>query len=334
MSLKEQLLNKVNNKTKPLGSLGILEEIAIQIGEIQNTLTPELKNPVMLVFAGDHGLTDEKISPFPKEVSFQMVINFLNGRAAINIFCKQNNINIKVIDAGIDYDFKNIDGLVHAKVAFGTKNMLKEPAMSLNNCRIAMNKGAELVHVEFANQSNVIGFGEMGIGNTSAAALLMHKYTGYKIEDCVGPGTGLDENGVNHKLQVLTKVSEKHKELKNPEEILAAMGGYEIAMMTGAMLEAAKLNMVLLIDGFIAAAALLAAHAMNQDVLKNCIFCHQSQEPGHQRMIKYLGGHAILNNGLRLGEGTGAALAYPIVQASVNFLNEMASFDDAGVSNT
>lgn len=333
MSLKEQLINKVNNKAKPLGSLGILEEIAIQIGEIQNTLIPELKNPVMLVFAGDHGLTEEKISPFPKEVSFQMVMNFLNGGAAINVFCKQNNIDIKVIDAGIDYDFKNIDGLVHAKVAFGTKNMLKEPAMSLNNCRIAMSKGAELVRVEFTNQSNVIGFGEMGIGNTSAAALLMHKYTGHEIKDCVGPGTGLDKNGINHKIQVLIKVSEKYKSIKNPEEILAAMGGYEIAMMTGAMLEAAKLGMVVLIDGFIASSALLAAHTMNNDILKNCIFCHQSQESGHQRIIKYLGGHAILNNGLRLGEGTGVALAYPIVQAAVNFLNEMASFDDAGVSN-
>ncbi len=333
MTIKEQLIQKVNNKTKPIGSLGILEDIAIQIGEIQQTLTPELNNPVMLVFAGDHGLTEEGVSPFPKEVTFQMVMNFLNGGAAINVFCKQNKIAIKVIDAGVDYDFKNMPGLIHAKIGFCTKNMLKEPAMSIGECSLAMKKGAELVQTEFKNQSNVIGFGEMGIGNTSAAALLMSKFTKQKIENCVGPGTGLDAKGVSHKTKVLTQVADKYTDLETPLEILAAMGGFEIAMMCGAMLEAAKLGMILLIDGFIASSALLSAQAMNPDILKNCIFCHQSKEPGHQEMLKHFGVKAILNNGLRLGEGTGAALAYPLVQAAVNFLNEMASFDDAGVSN-
>ncbi|MCP4553111.1 MAG: nicotinate-nucleotide--dimethylbenzimidazole phosphoribosyltransferase [Bacteroidetes bacterium] len=333
MSIKEQLIQKVNNKTKPLGSLGILEDIAIQIGEIQQTLSPELKDPVILVFAGDHGLTEENVSPFPKEVTFQMVMNFLNGGAAINVFCKQNNIDIRVIDAGVDYDFKNMPGLIHSKVGFCTKNMLKEPAMSYEECILAMKKGATLVQNEFNNQSNVIGFGEMGIGNTSAAALLMSKFTKQEIENCVGPGTGLDAKGVNHKTQVLKKVAKKYKNLETPLDILSAMGGFEIAMMTGAMLEAAKLKMTLLIDGFIATSALLSAQALNPEIVKNCIFCHQSMEPGHQEMLKHFGVKAILNNGLRLGEGTGAALAYPLVLAAVNFLNEMASFDDAGVSN-
>lgn len=333
MSIKDQLIQKINNKTKPLGSLGILEDIAIRIGEIQNTLNPELNYPVMLVFAGDHGLTEEGVSPFPKEVTFQMVMNFLNGGAAINVFCKQNGIDIKVVDAGVDYDFKNIPGLVHAKIAHGTKNMLKEAAMRMDECEAALQKGTELVRAEFERQSNVIGFGEMGIGNTSAASLLMNKFAGIAIEHCVGPGTGLDKNGIKHKIKVLKKVSEKYSTLKDPKKILASMGGLEIAMMCGAMLEAARLNMLLLIDGFIATSALLVAHAINPEILKNCIFCHQSKEPGHRQMLEFLEANAILNNGLRLGEGTGAALAYPMVKASVNFLNEMASFDDAGVSN-
>ncbi len=334
MNIREQLIHKVDHKTKPVGSLGILEEIAVKIGEIQNTLSPELKKPIMLVFAADHGLTEEKISPFPKEVTFQMVMNFLNGGAAINVFCRQNGVDIKVVDAGVDYDFNGINGLVHAKVAKGTRNMLREPAMSMEECQLAMAKGSKLVVTEKEKGSNIIGFGEMGIGNTSAAALLMHKFTGVELKDCVGPGTGLDKAGMNHKLNILEKVSNKYVDLKEPKSILAAMGGLEIAMMCGAMLEAAKQNMILLIDGFIAGSAILAAHAMYPGILKNSIFCHQSKEPGHQGMLNYLGVNAILNNGLRLGEGTGAALAYPMVQAAVNFLNEMASFDDAGVSNT
>ncbi len=332
MDIKDQLIRKVNNKTKPLGSLGILEDIAIQIGEIQNTLNPELNNPSMLVFAADHGIVAEGVSPYPKEVTSQMVLNFLNGGAAINVFCNQNGIAIKIVDAGVDYDFGNIPALVHAKIAFGTKNMLHEPAMSADECEQAMQKGTELVKAEFENQSNVIGFGEMGIGNTSAAALLMSRVTGIEIEKCVGPGTGLNDQGVRHKTKILQKVLAKYVDLKDTKEILAAMGGFEIAMIAGAMLEAARLNMLILVDGFIVTSALLVAHAINPAILRNSVFCHQSKEPGHEQMLKYLGVKAILNNNLRLGEGTGAALAYPMVKAAVNFLNEMASFEDAGVS--
>ena len=205
MTIKEQLINKINLKTKPIGSLGQLESIALQIGEIQNSLSPSLQRPVMLVFAADHGITDENVSLFPKEVTFQMVMNFLGGGAAINVFCKQNEIDIKVVDAGVDHHFEDLDGLIHAKVSNGTKNMLKAPAMTQKECLAAVRKGSELVNQEYKNGSNIIGFGEMGIGNTSSASMLMHKFTKLPLETCVGPGTGLDTEGVSHKLEILVR---------------------------------------------------------------------------------------------------------------------------------
>lgn len=330
--MKEQLLHKINNKTKPPGSLGQLEEIALQIGKIQNTLTPELSKPSMLVFAADHGLTEEGISPFPKEVTFQMVMNFLNGGAAINVFCKQHNINLKVVDAGVDFDFPDAPGLINAKVANGTKNSMKEAAMSVKECETAMQKGAELIKSEAKNGCNIIGFGEMGIGNTSAAALLMHKFTRKPMNDCVGAGTGFDEEGIKRKQQILEKVAAKHSP-NTTLETLATFGGLEIAMMCGAMLEAKKQNMIILVDGFIATSAFLSAFEMDKSVKENAIFCHTSDEKGHKQMLDYLDAKTVLNLGLRLGEGTGAAIAFPIIQSSVNFLNKMASFEDAGVSN-
>ncbi len=330
--MKEQLTHKINNKTKPPGSLGQLEEIATQIGTIQNTLTPELKKPTILVFAADHGLIEEGISPFPKEVTFQMVMNFLNGGAAINVFCKQNDIALKVVDAGVDFEFPESANLINAKIANGTKNSLKESAMSLENCKGAMNKGADIVKDEADNGCNIIGFGEMGIGNTSAAALLMHKFTGLDMEKCVGAGTGFDDAGINKKKEVLIQVAKKHQ-ISEPIEILAAVGGLEIAMMCGAMLEAKKQNMVILVDGFIATSVFLTAFEMDNSIIDNAIFCHTSDENGHKYMLEYLQAKTVLNMGLRLGEGTGAAIAYPIIKSAVAFLNEMASFEDAGVSN-
>lgn len=330
--INTDLQNKINNKTKPLGSLGQLEEIAIQIGSIQNTLTPELKNPTLLVFAADHGLTDEGISPFPKEVTFQMVMNFLNGGAAINVFCKQNNINLKVVDAGVDFDFPESKGLIHAKIAKGTKNSLKEAAMSATECEAAMLKGAELIKIEAKQGCNIIGFGEMGIGNTSAATLLMHKFTGLDMEICTGAGTGFDEKGIQRKKEILEQVAKKYT-TSDPLETLAQVGGLEIAMMCGAMIEAKKQNMVILIDGFIATSAFLTAFKMDVSIKDNAIFCHTSDENGHKHMLEYMHAKTVLNLGLRLGEGTGAAVAYPVIKSAVAFLNEMASFDDAGVSN-
>lgn len=330
--MKTSIQKKIDLKTKPIGSLGKLEDVAFKISTIQQTLTPELKNPAMLIFAGDHGLADEGVSPFPKEVTHQMVLNFLGGGAAISVFCRQNGLNLKVVDAGVDFDFSKELNLIHAKIGYGTKNILKNPAMSETLCTTAMTKGKEIVCEENEAGCNTIGFGEMGIGNTSSAALLMHKITGYSIEDCTGRGTGHDDEGLKRKTEILKKASE----LYNPEtpfETLAVYGGFEIAMMVGAMLEAKERNMVIMVDGFISTAAFLIAHAMDNKIMENAIFCHASKEKGHRLMHEYLKAEALVDLNMRLGEGSGAAVAFPVIKAAVSFMNEMASFEDAGVSN-
>jgi nicotinate-nucleotide--dimethylbenzimidazole phosphoribosyltransferase len=332
MTIKDQLKHKINFKTKPLGALGLLENLALQIGTIQNTLTPELKNPTLLVFAADHGLTDEGISPFPKEVTWQMVMNFVGGGAAINVFCRQNGLSLKVVDAGVDFDFPEGVPVINAKVARGTRNMRHEPAMSADECAAAIRKGRELVKSEAEQGCNIIGFGEMGIGNTSASSLLMHRFLDIPIEECTGSGTGTHGDQLTKKMLILKEVSEKYNP-QSPEQTLATFGGLEIAMMAGAMLEAREQKMILLIDGFIATAAVLTAIRMNPEVRQNCVFCHSSDERGHKLMLEHLDARPMLQLNLRLGEGTGAALALPLVQAAVNFMNEMASFEDAGVSN-
>jgi nicotinate-nucleotide--dimethylbenzimidazole phosphoribosyltransferase len=331
-SLTSQLQHKINNKTKPTGSLGMLENIAKQVGVVQNTLSPKLTNPAIVVFAADHGIANEGVSPYPKAVTMQMVMNFLHGGAAINVFCKQNDIKLLVVDAGIDYEFDTEMPLVHAKIGKGTRNILHSAAMTSEEYQKAVGKGAEIVYQQNQEGCNIIGFGEMGIGNTSSAALLMSKFCKLPIEQCVGRGTGLDDEGLKRKTSILQKAINKHPHASTPPEILATFGGFEIVMMTGAMLKAASLGMIVLVDGFIATAALVAAYHVNKQILKNCIFCHQSDEQGHKLMLEYLKAKPLLNLGMRLGEGTGAAVAYPIIKAAISFINEMASFESAGVS--
>jgi nicotinate-nucleotide--dimethylbenzimidazole phosphoribosyltransferase len=330
--MKAALQRKVDLKTKPLGSLGKLESIAIKIGLIQNSLSPELKNPTHIVFAGDHGLVDEGVSSYPKVVTSQMVMNFLNGGAAINVFCRQNNIALKVVDAGVDCDFPTESNLIHAKIAKGTKNILKEPAMSTELCKKAMEKGREIVNAEFRNSCNIISFGEMGIGNTSVATLLMNKFTGLSIEDCTGRGTGHNDEGLKKKTTILKEASLKYS-ITGPEQILSTYGGFEIAMMCGAMLQAKDNGMVIIIDGFITTSALLTAYHIDKTILDNCIFSHCSGEKGHKAMLDYLGVEALVDLNMRLGEGTGAVVTYPLIKSAILFLNEMASFESAGVSN-
>ncbi|HEY4787556.1 MAG TPA: nicotinate-nucleotide--dimethylbenzimidazole phosphoribosyltransferase [Bacteroidales bacterium] len=328
-----QLQHKIDNKTKPLGSLGVLEQIALQIGTIQNTLSPELKKPTIIVFAGDHGIVDEGVSPYPREVTMQMVMNFLNGGAAINVFCKQNDINLLVADAGVDFDFEPSLPLIHAKVGKGTRNILYTAAMTAEECQKAMDQGGGIVTLQHHKGCNIIGFGEMGIGNTSSASLLMSKFCQLPIEKCVGRGTGLDDEGLQNKISILRRALEKHPSAITPTEILATFGGFEIAMMAGAMLKAAELGMIIMVDGFITTSALISAYHFNKHIVKNCIFSHQSDEQGHKLMLDFLNVKPVLNLGMRLGEGTGAAVAYPVIKAAVSFLNEMASFESAGVSN-
>ncbi|MCO6498895.1 MAG: nicotinate-nucleotide--dimethylbenzimidazole phosphoribosyltransferase [Vicingus serpentipes] len=333
-NIKEDIQDKINNKTKPIGSLGLLEQVALKIAIIQNTLSPTLNNPSIVVFAGDHGIAkDGEVNPFPQEVTWQMVCNFLNEGAAINVFSKQNKISLTVVDSGVNYDFDKHSNLIKAKIDYGTKNYLHQPAMSKEQCIQAISKGAKIVDDIYNNKSNIIGFGEMGIGNTSSASLLMSTVTGLPIEECVGSGTGLDNDGIIKKQEILKKVLEKHQIDTSPLNMLSTYGGFEIAMICGAILQAAELKMTILIDGFIVTSALLVASKINSNVLDYCIFSHNSNEQGHQKMLNYLNAIPLLNLGLRLGEGTGAALSYPLVQSAVNFLNEMASFKDATVSN-
>ena len=331
-NINVDLKKKIDGKTKPPGSLGRLETLALQCGRIQNSLTPELINPTILVFAGDHGITEEGVSPYPQEVTAQMVLNFLNGGAAINVFCRQNNIILHVVDAGVKTDLPGHAELIKAKIGRGTKNFCKEPAMSLEECKRTIDKGAELSRTVPVSTCNVIGFGEMGIGNTSSAAALTQRFTGLPVENCVGKGTGLDDSGLAQKQNIIRQALEKHAEIKEPQALLATFGGFEIAMMVGAMLESAVLKRIILIDGFIAAAAFLAASRIVPEIQQYAVFTHQSDEQGHAEILKYLQAEPLILLGMRLGEGTGAAVAFPILQSAVSFLKHMASFESAGVS--
>lgn len=328
-NLSAALDRAINNKTKPLGSLGMLESLAKQIGLIQNTAAPSIQDPAILVFAGDHGVVAEGVSAYPQDVTWQMVENFLAQGAAINVFAKQNGIALHVVDAGVNHDFGPRDGLLDRKVAPGTRNFANEPAMTAEQCAAALEHGMALAA---DLPGNVVGFGEMGIGNTTAAAALMHKLTGLPVAQCVGAGTGLSSEGVLRKQRVIEAAVEHHAAINEPLDVLATFGGLEIAMMAGAMLKAAERRKVLLIDGFIVTSALLVAAKIQPAILDYCVFAHCSDESGHRRMLDHLHARPLLQLGLRLGEGTGGALALPLLHAAVNFVGQMATFESAQVS--
>ncbi len=327
---------KIDQKTKPLGALGQLEKLAKTVGLIQQSLTPILSNPQMLVFAGDHGAAKAGVSAFPQDVTWQMVENFLAGGAAINVFARQNGLALRVVDAGVAHDFGGPrEGLIDLKVALGTANYIEQPAMSAEQCQQAIEQGAGVILGLAAAGCNVVGFGEMGIGNTASASLITHCLTGVSLADCVGRGTGLDDSGLNRKRALLETALNRYRQAGGgdaPLHVLAEFGGFEIATMVGAMLAAAEAKMVLLIDGFIVSSAALVAARLQPAVLDYCVFCTRSAEPGAQAQLAAMNAEPLLDLGLRLGEGTGAALAYPLLQAAVNFLNEMASFASAGVA--
>ncbi len=323
-------------KTKPLGSLGRLEELALMIGRIQQTLTPTLCKPRCVVIAADHGLADEGVSAYPQEVTAQMVLNYLRGGAAVNVFARQVGMNVLIVDAGVKGHIPApatlLGDLLHAKIAHGTRNMLYEAAMSFEECLKAAESGATIVRNLADDGCNVIAFGEMGIGNTSAAALITSRLCGIPLHDCIGRGTGLDDAGLERKRQILQRVAERHAAVSEPLDVLRTVGGFEIAMMCGGVLQAAELGMVVLVDGFIASTAVLVAAALAPNALEYCVFAHQSAEPAHTLLLRHLGVTPLLDLHLRLGEGTGAVLALPLLQAAVAMLNDMATFDTAGVS--
>lgn len=332
-SLAPSLQQKIDGKTKPLGALGRLEALALQLGLIQGSLSPRLLRPHLLVCAGDHGAAKHGISAYPQEVTWQMVENFLAGGAAINVLARQAGMALVVADAGVAHDFGPRPGLVDAKVAPGTANYLQGPAMTAAQCAEAMDRGAALVEDLAVQGCNVLGFGEMGIGNTASASLITHCLTGLPLADCVGRGTGLDDDGVARKRRLLQQALDCWTARSaEAEAVLARFGGFEIAMLAGAMLAAARARMVLIIDGFIVTSALLAAAKIAPAIVDYCVFAHCSDEAGHGLQLAHLGAEPLLALGLRLGEGTGAALAYPLLASACAFLNDMASFESAGVS--
>lgn len=337
-TLHSLLQNKIDQKTKPLGALGQLETVALQLGLIQKTLSPVLTNPHVLVCAGDHGAAKAGVSAYPQDVTWQMVENFLAGGAGINVFARQQGMKLVVADAGVAHDFAPTgharEGLVNAKIAYGTENYLEAPAMSVEQAEAAIQQGAALAH-QFADHGcNVLAFGEMGIGNTASTALMTHAFTGQPLADCVGRGTGLDDAGLIRKNTLLTQAATRANLASDadPMTILCEFGGFEIAMLAGAMLGAVERRCALLIDGYIVGAAALLAIQLYPAVRDYCVFCHRSAEPGHQIQLAALQANPLIDLGLRLGEGTGAVLAYPLVLAATNFLNEMASFASAGVA--
>jgi nicotinate-nucleotide--dimethylbenzimidazole phosphoribosyltransferase len=332
-SFPRQIQHKLDHKTKPPGALGTLETLAFQVASVQKTLTPELIKPHIIVFAGSHGIASAGVSAYPSEVTAQMVLNFIHGGAAINVFTRQHGINLLLVDAGVDYEFEQNEKLVHAKVNYGTKNFLEEPAMTQEECEQCIKQGAALVREIKETGCNVIGFGEMGIGNTSSASLIMSKLLAVSVEDCVGKGTGLDDAQVVHKTSVLNKALEKHAAVSDdPLSVLQTFGGFGIAMRCGAMQEAAKQKMIVLADGFIASASYLCALKLDASVQEFAVFCHQCNERGYRLLMQELNADPILKFNMRRGEGTVCALAYLMLQSAVAFFYEMASFETAGVS--
>ncbi|RPE70626.1 nicotinate-nucleotide-dimethylbenzimidazole phosphoribosyltransferase [Tibeticola sediminis] len=328
-ALAARLQHLLDNKTKPLGSLGQIERLAQRMGLILGTEAPVLREPQLVVFAGDHGLAARGVSAYPSDVTWQMVENFLAGGAAVSVLARQHGIGLTVVDCGVRHDFAPRPGLVIAKLGPGTADALEGPAMTSEQCQAALANGAALVK---ELPGNALLLGEMGIGNTSAASLLMSRLTGLDIADCTGAGTGLDASAVQRKIGILRAVLERHAQAQAPLDALAALGGFEIATMVGAVLQAAAERRVIVVDGFIATSAVLVASHLQPAVLQRCVYAHRSGERGHALMLAHLKAEPLLDLGLRLGEGSGAALAWPLLQSACAILREMASFESAGVS--
>jgi nicotinate-nucleotide--dimethylbenzimidazole phosphoribosyltransferase len=328
-NLAQRLRERLDQQTKPPGALGRLEALALQIGLIQQSERPSLVEQQLVVFAADHGLAAHGVSAYPSDVTWQMVENFLAGGAAVSVLAEQHGLALTVVDAGVRHAFAPRAGLVELKVGPGTADALQGPAMTATECERALHAGASVVR---ALPGNAVLLGEMGIGNTSSASLLMARLTGLGIERCVGRGTGLDDRGLANKERVLRRVLERHADAQQPLAALAAMGGFEIAMLAGAALEAAHARRLVVVDGFICSSALLVAARLQPRVLDYCVFAHRSSDAGHGRLLEALGGEPLLDLGLRLGEGSGAALAWPLVASAVRLLERMATIASAGVS--
>ena len=332
LSIKEALTDKINNLTKPKGSLGTLEELALQIGLIQQTLSPTLCRPQNIIFCADHGIADEGVSVSPKEVTWQQTIHFTHGGGGVNFLTHQHGFGLKIVDAGVDFDLPYERGTINMKVRKGSRNFLHEAAMTEEEMNLCIERGAEMVKRCEAEGSNILSFGEMGIGNTSPSSIWMHLFTGIPLAQCVGAGSGLNSQGVSRKLQILQQAVDNYNGGNSPKEIIRYFGGYEMVMAIGAMLQAAEDHLIILVDGFIMTACMLAAMQLYPDVKHYAIFGHCGDESGHKLLLDAMGAKPLLSLGLRLGEGTGAICAYPIVDSAVRMINEMESFQKASIT--
>lgn len=327
--LAARVRHRIDHLTKPLGALGRLEALALQLALVLGQEQPRLREPQLVVFAADHGIAAQRVSAYPQAVTVQMVANMLAGGAAVSVLARQHGLALTVVDCGVATPLPPQPGLVIARQRAGTSDSSQGPAMSEAECRAAIARGAELLA---GLPGNVLLLGEMGIANTSAAALLMSRYTGLSIDQCAGRGTGLDDAALSRKTDVLRRTLALHAPATEPLAVLAALGGFEIATMAGAVLQAAAERRVVLVDGFISTAGVAAAAALQPAVLQRCVFAHGSAENGHARWLQQLGVQPLLSLGLRLGEGSGAALAWPLLQSAERLLAQMASFESAAVA--
>ena len=330
--IRTAITEKINNLTKPKGSLGTLEELALQAGMIQQTLSPSLCRPQNIIFCADHGIEAEGVSVSPREVTWQQTIHFTQGNGGVNFLCRQHGFKLKVVDAGVDYDLPTDRGIYPYKIRKGTRNFLHEPAMTEEEMNLCIERGAEIVRICHEEGSNVLSFGEMGIGNTSASSLWMTCFTNIPLQQCVGAGSGLNNEGIRHKYKILKQALDNYSGDDSPLEIIRHFGGYEMVMAIGAMLQAAELKMIILVDGFIMTNCILAASKLYPEVLAYAVFGHCGDESGHRLVLDALGAKPLLNLGLRLGEGTGAICAYPILDSAIRMINEMDSFIGASVT--
>ena len=334
--MRQAIIDKIDNLNKPKGSLGHLEELALQICLIEQTLTPTLHNPCHLLFGADHGIEREGVSVSPREITWQQMINFARGGGGVNMFCRQHGFKLRLVDVGVDYDLAMYPDIINRKIANGTANFLYEPAMSIEQYQQALNVGAEMADACFNDGSDIICIGEMGIANTSPSSIWMSLFGNIPLEECVGAGAGLDNEGIRHKYEVLNKAIENFKssglDCSNTENIIRYFGGFEMVAAIGAMLRAAECHLVIMVDGFIMTACAIAVSRLYPDIVDYMIFGHSGDEGGHARMLGLLGAKPLLSLGLRLGEGTGALCSFPIIDSAVRMITEMNNFQNANIT--
>ncbi|MDY4499321.1 MAG: nicotinate-nucleotide--dimethylbenzimidazole phosphoribosyltransferase [Prevotella sp.] len=334
--LCEDIQKKIDHLNKPKGSLGTLEELAMQLCLIQHTMTPKLCHPCHFLFGADHGIEREKVSVSPREITWQQMINFTRGGGGVNMFCRQYGFDLKIVDVGVDYDLSKVPGIINRKIALGTNNFLYGPAMTEEQMEQAIAVGVEMVDKAIAEGSNIVCMGEMGIANTSPSSVWMSLFENVPLEECVGAGAGLDNEGIRHKYDVLKRSVDKYLSMApiddTVEYAIRYFGGFEMVAAIGAMLRAAERKITIMVDGFIMSACALAAIRIYPAAFDYMIFGHKGDEGGHARMLQLMGAKPLLALGLRLGEGTGALCSYGIIESAVRMVREMNNFDNAHIT--